>query len=102
MRLVSSDMHRVVINHGNAAVRSVCLTGDAFLVLLLGYAVSVDFDIQILISVWYVFGSWKFRSCRDLLWSEPPWISLNLETETVMVRSVSSFSTACDKGTTKL
>ena len=30
MRLVSSDMHRVMINHGNAAVRSVCLTGDAF------------------------------------------------------------------------
>ena len=95
-------MHRVVINHGIATVRSVRLTVDAFLVLLLGVqflSISISDSAQLLVRTRFL----EFSSLlRFELVRNRPWISLDLETETVMVRSLMSFSTAFDKGTTKL
>ena len=88
--------------HGNTAVLFRLPLRDAFVGTVVGVAVSLDFDIQNLISFWYVFGSWKIHFLLRFDCRNRPRISLDLETETVMVRSLMSFSTACDKGTTKL
>ena len=72
MRLVSSDMHRVVINHGNEYdTFRFASTVDVFVDRNSGYVSFFLLRYQILIKK-YVFGSWnalrKSMSCRDLRW----------------------------------
>ena len=91
-------MHRVMKNHGIATVRSVCLTVNAFLVCAFCgvqfLSISISDSDQLLVRTRFLELS---SLSRFELVCNRPWINLDLETETVMVRSLSSLNTACNK-----